>query len=161
MEQKTSHNSADLKKIFRFMMENGYYPTYEGNYILFDYKTNMTVLEYEDGILSIRTFFTINSEAADMFMEASNFSMLECFMVKPAIMNDMESIMFSCETICPNMRDFKRFFPRMLDLMDKGLECHKREMRRLLTITEKAQKKIPATDESFTVTGKSRGKQLS
>ena len=76
-------------------------------------------------------------------------------------MNDMESIMFSCETICPNMRDFKRFFPRMLDLLDKGLECHKREMRRLLTITEKAQKKIPATDESFTVTGKSRGKQLS
>lgn len=150
-----------MLKIFRFLMENGYYPKYEKNYIMFDVDDNSAVLEYEDGVLTVRIFFTIDEEAYELFLEASNSAMLQSHMVKPIIMEDMKSIMFSCENLCDSMNDFKRFFPRMVELTRKGLYAHKQEMKTLIQATEAAANKMPALDEGIIGTGKSRGKLLS
>ena len=70
-----------MRVIFRCMMEDGYYPTYEGTHILFNVDDNTAVLEYEEGILSIRIFFSIEEDAYDLFLEASNAMMMESFIV--------------------------------------------------------------------------------
>ena len=153
--------SLTMRKIFAYMMENGYEPAFEDGYILFDIEDNMSVLEYEDGILSIRTFFTIEEEGYELFLEASNFAMIKSFMIKPVIMEDMKSIMFSCETLCESMSDFKRFLPRLIEFSKTGLKIHKSEMKELIKATEILSQKMPAFDENFADTGKSNTKLLS
>ena len=150
-----------MRNIFKYMMENGYEPAYEDGNITFNLDENVSVLEWSEDILSVRTFFTIEEEEYDMFLEASNNSMLRSSMMRPAIMDDMQSIMFSCETLCENMNDFKRFFPRLVILSKKGLQTHKDEMKELLKATELMSKKMPASEEPFFETGKSRSKLLS
>ena len=57
--KKTGHSSLKMRVIFRCMMEEGYYPSYEKTHILFNVEDNVAVLEYEEDILSIRIFFSI------------------------------------------------------------------------------------------------------
>ena len=150
-----------MRNIFRYMMENGYDPVYEDNYISFNIDDNTSVLEFEEDILSVRTFFTIEEEEYDLFLEASNGAMMKSRLLRAAIMDDMTSIMFSCETLCKSMNDFKRFFPRLVTLAKDGLMTHKKEMRDLLQITNILTKKMPVSEDSFSETGKSRSKLLS
>ena len=154
-------HSLTMRKIFACMMENGFCPTFEDGYILFDVDDNTSVLEYENGVLTLRTFFTIDKEGYEMFLEASNFAMIKSFMIKPVIMEDMNSIMFSCETFCQTVGDFKRFFPLMIEYLRKGMSVHKDQMRELLKAVEMLSYKKPATDEQVVETGISRGKLLS
>lgn len=150
-----------MRNIFRYMMENGYSPVFENDYITFNIDDNTSVLDISDGILAVRTFFTIEEDEYDMFLEASNNAMLKSYMMKAAIMEDMTSIMFSCETLCENMNDFKRFFPRLVTFSRNGLQAHKDEMRRLLQAVDILGNKMPACEDTFFETGKSRGKLLS
>ena len=150
-----------MRNIFKYMMENGYNPVFEDDYITFNMDDNTSVLELNNDILTIRTFFTIDEEEYDIFLEASNYTMLKSDMMKPVIMEDMKSIMFSCETLCENTNDFKRFFPRILTLSKKGLETHKNEMRELIQATSILKNKMPASEDSCFETGTSRGKLLS
>lgn len=154
-------HSLTTRNIFAYMMENGYRPTFEDGYILFDIDDNTSVLEYENGVLTLRTFFTIDKEGYEMFLEASNYAMIKSYMIKPVIMEDMKSIMFSCETFCQTMGDFKRFFPLMIEYLRKGMSVHKDQMRELLKAVEMLSYKKPATDEQIVETGISRGKLLS
>jgi hypothetical protein len=158
--ENKQNNSLTMRKIFTHMIESGYNPRYEDGYILFDIEDNMSVLEYENGVLTIRTFFTIDEDGYDMFLEASNFAMIKSFMIKPVIMEDMKSIMFSSETLCENLNDFKRFLPRLIEFSKTGLQIHKNEMRELLKATDILSQKMPAEDRIIE-TGKSRGKLLS
>ena len=150
-----------MRKIFTYMMENGYAPAYESGCILFDVNDNTSILEYENGILTLRTFFTIDEDGYDIFLEASNSAMVKSYMVKPVIMEDMKSIMFSCETFCSGLQDFKRFFPKMIEYSVKGLQVHKNEMRMLLEATDMLGQQMPAIDEQVIETGMTRGKLLS
>ena len=150
-----------IRNIFKYMMENGYSPVFEDDYITFTADDNKSVLDFTDNILIIRTFFTIEEDEYDLFLEASNGAMLKSNMLKPVIMEDMTSIMFSCETFCENMSDFKRFFPRLVTFARDGLQIHKNEMRELLQETDALGKKMPASEEAFFETGKSRSKLLS
>lgn len=140
--------SLTMRNIFRYMMEDGYYPVYEKSHILFDIGDNTAVVEYNEGILSIRLFFSIEEDAYDLFLEASNSSMLETFIVKPAILQDMKNLMFSFETICESKRDFRRFFSRGIEYLEESIRAHKSEMRRMILADQVASKAIPATDES-------------
>lgn len=153
--------SLTMRDVFVYMMENGYCPTYEDGYILFDTDDNTSVLEYENGVVMLRTFFTIDMEDYEMFLEASNYAMIKSSMIKSVIMEDMKSIMFSCETFCMTMGDFKRFFPLMIDCLRKGMAVHKTEMRELLKAVEMLSYNKPASDEQVVETGLSRRKPLS
>jgi hypothetical protein len=161
MDYDMKTHSLTMRNIFAYMMENGYSPNFEDGYILFDIDDNTSVLEYENGVLTLRTFFTIDKEGYEMFLEASNFAMIKSFMIKPVIMEDMNSIMFSCETFCQTMGDFKRFFPLMIEYLRKGMTVHKTEMRELLKAVEMLSYKKPAADEQIVETGIARGKLLS
>lgn len=161
MKTDIKQQKEDMRKIFTYMMENGYNPTFEDNYILFDIEDNTSVLEYDEGILSIRTFFTIDEDGYDIFLEASNLAMINSLVIRPVIMEDMKSIMFSCETICDNMNDFKRFFPKLIEFSKKGLEIHKHEMKELIQATEILNKTKPATEDMIFEAGKSVSKLLS
>lgn len=152
--------SLTMRKIFVFMMENGYEPRYEDGYILFEIEDNTAVLEYEDGILYVRTFFSIDEDSYDMFLEASNLTMTKTVMIRPVVMEDMKSIMFSCETICDNMNDFKRYLPRLIENSKIGLDTHKNEMREIIRANEALSAKMPISDD-FVETGKARNKILS
>lgn len=154
-------HSLTMRKIFACMMENGCCPTFEDGYILFDVDDNTSVLEYENGVLTLRTFFTIDKEGYEMFLEASNYAMIKSYMIKPVIMEDMKSIMFSCETFCQTVGDFKRYFPLMIEYLRKGMSVHKDQMRELLKAVEMLSYKKPATDEQIVETGIARGKLLS
>ena len=159
MKEDQNH-SLTMRKVFAYLMENGYEPSYEDGYILIEIEENTSVLEYEDGILSLRTFFSIDEDGYDMFLEASNLAMIKSFMIRPVVMEDMKSIMFSCETFCDSMNEFKRFLPRLIVFSKKGLEIHKNEMRELIRAAEMLSAKMPASDEIIE-TGKTRGKILS
>ena len=149
-----------MRKIFTYMMENGYEPRCEDGYILFEIDDNTSVLELEDGILSVRTFFSIDEDGYEMFLEASNLSMIKSLMIRAVVLQDRKSIMFSCETFCDSMNGFKRALPKLVDLSRKGLEAHRNEMMELIQVTEMLSAKKPASDD-ITETGKTRGKILS
>lgn len=161
MKTDKNQQTENMRKIFTYMMENGYNPTFEDNYILFEVDDNTSVLELDEGILSVRTFFTIDEDGYDLFLEASNLAMIRSLVIRPIIMDDMKSIMFSCETICDSMSDFKRFLPKLIEFSKKGLEIHRHEMQQLIAATEFLEKTKPAVEDKNFEAGKSVSKLLS
>ncbi len=137
-----------MQEIFRCMMEEGYQPEYEKTHILFTLDDNTGVVEYEENILSIRIFFSIEPDAFSLFLEASNSMMLETYMVKPVIMDDRKSIMFSCEMMCDSVREFRKFFHRGVEYIIEALMMHKAEMKRLILADTHTMQGIPAMDDS-------------
>ena len=152
MEDKKK-STLTMRSMFRAMMEGGYYPQFNKTHILFNMDDNIAVVEYEECVMSVRLFFTIEEEAYELFLEASNSAMLETFAVKPVVMDDMKTIMFSCETLCDNLREFRKFLPRCIRLLEESLVTHKAEMKKLVKAEENAAKKIPATDDYSSMTG--------
>ena len=148
-ESRKTNNSLNMRSIFRCMMEGGYYPEYEDTHILFGIDDNMAVVEYEEGILSIRIFFSIDEDEYDLFLEASNAAMLETFIVKPAIMDNMKNIMFSCEMICSNVREFRKFFPRGIHYLQEAIRMHKIEMKKLILAEKLSSATISATEDTY------------
>ncbi len=136
------------------MMEQGYYPKYEKTHILFDIDDNIGVVQYQEDILSIRLFFTIDEEAYGLFLEASNSTMTETFAIKPVILDDMKNIMFSCEIMCDNLRDMRRFFPRGIERIREALAAHKAEMKKAI-MSDSLTSGAIATGESFGISLKS------
>lgn len=136
------------------MMEDGYYPTFEQTHIQFGIDDNIGVVEYEEGILSVRLFFSIEEDAYDLFLEASNMTMTETYAVKPAVLDDMQNIMFSCETFCDNVREFRKFLPRAIARLKEALIIHRGEMKKLVLANEVAHATIPVKDESVTGIGR-------
>lgn len=130
------------------MMEDGYYPVFEKTHIQFGMDEHIAIVEYDEGIVSVRLFFSIDEEAYDFLMEAPNLTMLDTYAVKSAILDDMTNIMFSCEIMCDNLREFKKFFPRAVDRLIKALATHKSEMKKLILANEVVSRTIPATEES-------------
>lgn len=125
----------DMEKaaqIFRFLMEEGYYPTYEKTHIIFRLDDNQATLEYQNGIITIRIFFSIEEETLDMFLEAANATMSESICVKPVILEDRKTLMLCTETMCDNIREFKKFFPRSVGYIKDALYIHRHQMRKLL-----------------------------
>ena len=131
------------------MMEGGYYPIFEDGFIRFTNEDNTAIVDYENGILSVRILFSIDPEEYDLFLEASNLAMQKTAAVKAVILMDMENIMFSCESFCYTESEFRKFFPLMVDCVNKALEAHRHQMRRLIHAVEAVAKKVPATDESI------------
>ena len=113
-------------------MEGGYYPIYEKTHILFDMKDNIGVVEYENGVLAVRLFFIIDEEAYNLFTEVSNTVMQESDLVKPVILDDRCNLMFSCETMCDNVREFRKFFPRCIKLINDTLLLHRSEVKNII-----------------------------
>jgi len=150
----TKKPSLNLRSIFRCMMEEGYYPTFEKTHIQFGLDDNIAVVEYEEGVASVRLFFSIEEDAYELFLEASNATMVETFAVKPAILDDMKNIMFSCEMLCENLREFRKFLPWAVDRLNEALTVHKAEMKRLVLAGEVAARTVPATEEFVTGTGR-------
>ena len=147
-------NRLDMRSIFRCMMEDGYYPTFEKTHILFDLADNTAVVEYEEGVLSVRIFFSIDEDAYDLFLEASNAAMLESFMVKPAILDDMKNIMFSYEMCCDTVRDLKKFFPRGIRRLKEAMKLHKAEMKKLILAENVSSATISAAEDTFIMSSK-------
>ena len=130
--------SLSLTDICRKMMEEGYYPKYEKSHIVFGLKDNLAIVEYNDGILAARVFFSIEEDYNELMLDASNSVMLDTYTVKPVILDDRQNIMFSCEVMCETLRDFKRFFPKMLCRLEDTIKRHKSEMKELLLAEEAA-----------------------
>ena len=128
--------SLNMRSIFRCMMEGGYSPIYENSHIIFGLDNNLAVVEYEEEILSVRVFFSIEKDQYPLFLEAANQTMMKAFIVKPVVLDDMKNLMFSCETLCDNTREFKKFFPRSIELLRESLRQHKKEMKKLLVAEE-------------------------
>ena len=146
--------SLTLKNIFRHMMENGYNPSFEHTHIQFELGDDTAVVEYNEGLMSVRLFFSIDEDEYDLFLEASNMAMLKSSAVKIAVLDNMTDLMFSCEFLCENIRDFKRFLPQSVDRLKDALNTHKDEMRRLIIASGVASATIPATDSSMAGIGK-------
>lgn len=136
------------------MMEEGYYPKYEKTHILFELADNTAVVEYEEGVLSIRLFFSIEEDAYDLFLEACNATMLETSLVKPAILDDMTNLMFSCEMLCDTQKDFKRFFQRGVEKLSEALMMHKAEMKRLIMTEKISSATISAAEDTYVFSSK-------
>ena len=128
--------SLNLTSIFRCMMEGGYYPIYEKTHIVFGLDDNLAVVEYEEGILSVRLFFGIEEDSYSLFLEASNSTMQKAFAVKPVVLDDMKNLMFSCEMLCGTVREFRKFFPRSLELLRRAMKLHRTEMKKLILAEE-------------------------
>lgn len=142
IDNKTGR-SLDMVRIFRCMMEGGYNPIYETTHIVFGLDDNLAIVEYEDGVLSVRLFFSIEEDMYPLFLEASNRTMISTFSVKPVVLDDMKNLMFCCETLCDNVREFRKFFPRSIDLIREALNRHRAEMKKI----------IPAKDDYPSVAG--------
>lgn len=165
MEKKNNkatsgRSTLNMRSIFRCMMEEGYYPTFEKTHIQFGIDDNIGVVEYEENILSIRLFFSIEEEVYDLFLEASNAAMMETYIVKPVILDDMKNIMFSCEIMCDTLREFRKFLPRGIERLNEALMMHKAEMKKLLLAEGVAGTAIPATDDIASMTGISKSHKV-
>lgn len=138
-----------LTNVFKYLMESGYNPSYEYTHIQFDLDGNIAVVECEHGFASVRIFFSIEQEEFDMFIEASNLTMVKTYSVKPVVLEDKENIVFSCEFFCNNIRDFRRFFPMALDCLREGLSTHKAEMKKIFLSGQRGNRPLPDTVESI------------
>lgn len=141
--------SLNMRSIFRCMMEQGYYPKYEKTHISFNIDENTAIVEYEEDVLSIRLFFSIDEDSYDLFLEASNSAMTESFIVKPAILDDMKHIMFSCEIMCDNTRELRKFFPRGIDRLKEAIDIHKAEMKKLIIAENVSSAAVSAAEDTF------------
>lgn len=141
--------SLNMRSIFRCMMEQGYYPKYEKTHISFNIDENTAIVEYEEDVLSIRLFFSIDEDSYDLFLEASNSAMTESFIVKPAILDDMKHIMFSCEIMCDNIRELRKFFPRGIDRLKEAIDIHKAEMKKLIIAENVSSAAVSAAEDTF------------
>ena len=150
--EKKAGRSLDMRSIFRVMMEEGYYPIYEESHIVFGLDDNLAVLEYEEGIMSLRLFFSIEKDSYPLFLEAANLTMLKAFSVKPVVLDDMKNLMFSCEMMCDNLREFRKFFPRAVARLKEALTIHKAEMKKMILASEVASATVPAADDAMTGT---------
>lgn len=146
------HGSLTGFDIFRYLMENGYYPSYEDEHILFELDGNMALIEQDEDILSLRMFFSIDEKDYENLMEASNSCMLKTYLVRPVLLDDMKNLMFACDVLCSTYRDFKKIFPRMTVLLNEALSIHKQEMKQILITEELIKAAMPVTDDSVTGT---------
>ena len=154
VKHKGMKNGLDMKSIFRCMMEDGYYPTYEKTHILFEIDDNTAVVEYEERVLSIRLFFSIEEDAYDLFLEACNATMTETFLVKSAVLEDMKNIMFSCEILCDTVKEFRRFFPRGVERLTEAVLMHKAEMKKLIIAEKVSSATISAAEDTYIMSSK-------
>ena len=74
--------------------------------------------------------------------------MLKAFIVKPVVLDDMKNLMFSCETLCDTVREFRKFFPRCIELLREALRQHKSEMKKLLLAESITLKRFQTKEES-------------
>ena len=155
-----SRHSLNMKRIFRCLMEEGYYPTYEETHILFSLDDNTAVVEYEEGVISIRLFFGIDKESYALFLEASNEVMLETHVVKPVVLDDMKNIMFSFEMMCDSTRELKRYFSRGIRLLQESLALHRLEMKKLV-LTERMSSPAGSVGEDIPMISSKSRKPLS
>ena len=135
MGQKTmkkASRSLNMRSIFRYMMEEGYYPTFENSHISFEVEGTLAIVEYEEGILSIRLFFSLDEEDSNILLASSNATMMETYIVKPVVLEDYKSLMFSCEIFCDTLRDLKRFFPKGIFLLTDAINEHKSQTRQIM-----------------------------
>ena len=153
-ESMEKGGSLTLKSIFKHMMENGYNPSFESGSIQFELGDDIAVVEYNEDIMSVRLFYTIDEDQYDLFLEASNMAMLKSYATKIAVLDNMTDLMFSCEFPCENIRDFKRLLPKAVDRLKDALKTHKEEMRRLIIASGVVSATIPATDSSMAGIGK-------
>lgn len=152
--------SLDMKNIFKCMMEDGYYPVFDKNHIEFELDDNLAVVEYTDDILSVRLFFSIESESYPLFLQAANDTMIKAYIVKPAVLDDRKNLMFSCEVFCDNVSEFRKFFPRCLSAIRDALSQHRKEMKKLIIAEEIAAKTIPATEDFVQVAGTAKSRKI-
>lgn len=152
--------SLDMKNIFKCMMEDGYYPVFDKNHIEFELDDNLAVVEYTDDILSVRLFFSIESESYPLFLQAANDTMIKAYIVKPAVLDDRKNLMFSCEVFCDNVSEFRKFFPRCLSAIRDALSQHRSEMKKLIIAEEIAAKTIPATEDFVQVAGAAKSRKI-
>ena len=125
-----------LTDICRYMMEEGYYPKYEKTQLLFYIDGNITLLEYENDILVMRVFFSINEDDFNLFMEVSDTVMLNTHTVKALVTHNKKSIMFCCETMCDNRKSLRKFLPAMISNLKAAMNQHREQMRmQILTHT--------------------------
>ena len=141
------------------MMEGGFCPIYEKTHIVFGIDDNMGVVEYEEGVLSVRIFFSIDEESYPLFLEASNATMIKAFSVKPVVLDDLKNIMFSCEVLCDNVREFRKFFPRSIELLKDALKQHRAEMKKLIMAEDLALRKVPASDDFSSMAGSNKSRK--
>ena len=160
MDTGKSRPTLTMRSMFRAMMEGGYYPYYNKTHIMFNHDDNPVIVEQANGILCLRMFFTIEEEAYDLFLEASNQTMLDTYIVKPVLMNDMKTIMFSCETFCYNIREFRKFLPHCIHLIDESIAAHKKEMKKLVLAEEALSKTIPASDDWSSLAGTLKSQKI-
>ena len=144
----------NMRSIFRCMMEDGYYPTFEKTHILFSIDDNTAVVEYEEGVISIRIFYSIQEEIYDYFLEVSNTTMAETFIVKPVILDDRKNIMFSFEMICGTIREFRKYLPLGIERLTETIQMHKNEMKRLILNKKVSPATISAAEDTFITSSK-------
>ena len=159
-KKENSQKTLTKLSMFKAMMEGGYYPYYNKTHIMFNHDDNPVIVEQANGILCLRMFFTIEEEAYDLFLEASNQTMLDTYIVKPVLMNDMKTIMFSCETFCYNIREFRKFLPHCIHLIDESISAHKKEMKKLVLAEEALSKTIPASDDWSSLAGTLKSQKI-
>ncbi len=159
-KKENSQKTLTKLNMFKAMMEGGYYPYYNKTHIMFSHDDNPVIVEQANGILCLRMFFTIEEEAYDLFLEASNQTMLDTYIVKPVLMNDMKTIMFSCETFCYNIREFRKILPHCIHLIDESIAAHKKEMKKLVLAEEALSKTIPASDDWSSLAGTLKSQKI-
>ena len=147
-------SKLNMRSIFRCMMEDGYYPTFEKTHILFSIDENTAVVEYEEGVISIRIFYSIQEEIYDYFLEVSNVTMAETFIVKPVILDDRKNIMFSFEMLCGTIREFRKYFPLGIERLTETIKKHKDEMKRLIVTKKVSPATISAAEDTFITSSK-------
>ena len=74
--------------------------------------------------------------------------MIETFIVKPALLGNMKTIMFSFEMMCDNIREFRKFFPRAIEHLKNGILTHREEAGKLAMAEKKSSATLVATEEN-------------
>ena len=131
---KCSDGRFGIKSVCRCLMEEGYYPHLDGGYVTVRLNDNIYILEYEEGIISVMLLFSVDEEAYTSFLQASNAMHFKCTTVKAVMLDDHESLIFRSEFFCDSVRQFRKFFPRSVEMLDEAVTVHRMEMKNLTSL---------------------------
>jgi hypothetical protein len=105
-------------------------------------------------VISIRIFDSLQEDIYDYFLEVSNTTMAETFIVKPVILDDRKNIMFSFEMLCGTIREFRKYFPLGIERLTETIKKHKDEMKMLIVTKKVSPATISAAEDTFMTSSK-------
>ena len=127
MKKMTGDNvneNLDKGSIYRVIQEEGYFPTKDtDDEISFKIRgTRFVVGECADGFVYTRLYYGIEDDDVETSIHAANEVNKTFVAIKTIICHDNKTLIFSVESYCRNVQNYRCFFQRSISILGDSVD---------------------------------------